>query len=787
MLRNYLIIAWRNLTRKKSFSFINITGLSIGMAAAILILLWIQHEMSFDRFYKNQDRLYEVWNRFKQDGKVGCWSNTPKPMAEAIQSDYPEVESTTRVDFVPPSQFSYNDKKISARGNVVDSSFFKVLSFPLIKGNTVTPLDDPYSVVLTESFAKKLFGDDDPIGKIVKIDNRDNFTVTAIAKDRPNNTRFEFEFLIPFAYLRLNGWDDAGNWGNNSTKTYVLLKSSGSLASIEPKIKTLRKKYDKNDPNIETFLYPVSRNHLYGNFENGIESGGRIEIVRLFAIIAIFILLIACINFMNLSTARSEKRAKEVGIRKVVGAQKGSLIGQFLGESIMFTLIAGILALLIVQISLPSFNQLVDKKLELEFDNINFWLSGLSFVVITGILAGSYPALYLSSFRPVAVIKGTFKAVNALITPRKVLVVGQFTFAILLIIATIVVRQQMKNAQERQVGYSRDNLVYHFMEGEVEKNYELIKRELLASGTALSVTKTSSPITEGWSNTWGIEWQGKDPQDKRVIERFIADDAFVRTTGLQLVAGRDFDLSQYPTDSSAGLLNESAVKLMGFKDPIGQIIKDMGKEWHIVGVVKDFILNSPYHPTEPMFIAGAKAWFNVIHIKLNDKNSTEKNVAAMKEIFKKYNPNYEFNYRFTDEEYAKKFGDEQRTATLATLFAILTIIISCLGLFGLASYMAENRTREIGIRKVLGASVTTITRLLSIDFLKLVIIAFVIAAPLGFWAMYSWLQDFPYRISIGWWVFALAGMIAVFIALATVSFQAIKAALGNPVKSLRSE
>jgi len=787
MLRNYLIIAWRNLTRKKSFSFINITGLSIGMAAAILILLWIQHEMSFDRFFKNQDRLYEVWNRFKQDGKVGCWNNTPKPMAEAIQSDYPEVESTTRVDFVPPSQFSFNDKKISARGNVVDSNFFKVLSFPLIKDNTVTPLDDPYSVVLTESFAKKLFGDDDPIGKIVKIDNRDNFTVTAILKDRPNNTRFEFEFLIPFAYLRLNGWDDAGNWGNNSTKTFVLLKSSSSLASIEPKIKTLRKKYDKNDPNIETFLYPVSRNHLYGNFENGLESGGRIEIVRLFAIIAIFILLIACINFMNLSTARSEKRAKEVGIRKVVGAQKGSLIGQFLGESIMFTLIAGILALFIVQISLPSFNQLVGKKLELDFGNINFWLAGLSFVVFTGILAGSYPALYLSSFRPVAVIKGTFKAVNALITPRKVLVVGQFTFAILLIIATIVVRQQMKNAQDRQVGYSRDNLVYHFMEGEVEKNYGLIKRELLTSGTAVSVTKTSSPITEGWSNSWGIEWQGKDPQDKRVIERFIADDAFVRTTGLQLVAGRDFDLSQYPTDSSAGLLNESAVKLMGFKDPIGQIVNDMGKEWHIVGVVKDFILNSPYHPTEPMFIAGAKAWFNVIHIKLNNKNSTEKNVVAMKEIFKKYNPNYEFNYRFTDEEYAKKFGDEQRTATLATLFAILTIIISCLGLFGLASYMAENRTREIGIRKVLGASVTTITRLLSIDFLKLVVIAFVIAAPLGFWAMYSWLQEFPYRITIGWWVFALAGLIAVFIALATVSFQAIKAALGNPVKSLRSE
>ena len=786
MIKNFFIIAWRNLIRKKSFSFINITGLSIGMAAAILILLWIQHELTFDKFYKDQDRIYQAWNRYEQEGKVNCWTNTPKPMAKAIQQDYPEVEHTVRVDFIPPVLFSVGDKRMSARGNIVDSTFFRVFSFPVLKGNPSIALNDAYSIVVTEKLAKRLFGNEDPMGKIVRVDNRDNFTVTGVMKNLPDNTRFQFEFLLSWAYQKVID-NDNEYWGNNSLATYVLLKPNTSLASIEPKIKSLRKKYDKDDPNIETFLYPVSRSHLYGNFENGKEAGGRIEVVRLFGVIAAFILLIACINFMNLSTARSEKRAKEVGIRKVVGAQKHSLIAQFLGESILFTIIAGVLALLIVKLTLPAFNELVNKKLVLDFSNINFWLASLAFVLFTGLLAGSYPALYLSSFRPVSVLKGTFKAVNALITPRKILVVAQFTFAILLIIATIVVRLQMKNAQDRQVGYSRDNLVYHFMEGEVEKNYTLIKNEMLASGAAVSVTKTSAPITEGWSNTWSIEWPGKDPQDKRVIDRFIADDAFVKTTGLKLVTGRDFDLAKYPTDSNAALLNESAVKLMGFIDPIGKVVKDLGQDWTIVGVVKDFVLKSPYHPTEPMFIAGAKGWFNVIHIKLNSKNTAAKNIAIIETIFKKYNPEYPFNYRFTDEEYAKKFGDEKRTATLASLFAFLTIIISCLGLFGLASYMAENRIKEIGVRKVLGASVSHITRLLSVDFLTLVLVSFVIAAPLGYWAMNKWLQDFPYRISIQWWVFVLAGLLAVLIALLTVSFQSIKAAIANPVKSLRTE
>ncbi|HKO80229.1 MAG TPA: ABC transporter permease [Chitinophagaceae bacterium] len=786
MIINFFKIAWRNLIKNKSFSFINISGLAIGMATAMLILLWIQHEVSYDNFHEKKDRLYQVWNRYTTDGKTGCWNNTPKPMASAISQDYPEVEGTARVNFLPPVKIASGDKQFYGRGRIVDSTFLKMFTFPAVKGNMVTALNDVSSIVLTEKLAKSIFGNDDPIGKILKLDNTDNFKVSAVVKTPPTNSQFEFEFLLPWAYMRVKGWDDE-YWANNSIATYVLLKKNSSLASIEPKIKALRKKYDKEDPKIETFLYPISRWHLYGSFENGEESGGRIEIVRLFGIIAAFILLVACINFMNLSTARSEKRSKEVGIRKVVGAQKKSLVFQFLGESVLLAFIAGIFAFVVVELALPSFNKLVDKKLFIDFGSPPFWLAAFAFVVITGILAGSYPAIYLSSFRPVSVLKGSLKAANALVTPRKVLVISQFSFAIILIVATIIVRQQIQKAQDRQAGYAQDNLVYHFTEGESGKNHTLIKNELLASGTAVSVTMTSSPVTEGWSNTWGLQWPGKDLKDKTIINRFCADDAVVKTLGLQLVKGRDFDLKNFPTDSNAALLNESAVKHMGFKEPLGQVIKDMGQDWHVVGVVKDFIINSPYHPLEPMFIAGAKGWFEVMHIKLNGKNSTEKNIATLKTIFKKHNPEYDVNYRFADEQYARKFSDEKRTGTLATLFALLTIVISCLGLFGLSSYMAENRIKEIGVRKVLGATVNNITILLSKDFLKLVFIAFVIASPLAYWAMYKWLQPFPYRVTIHWWVFALAGLSAVFIALFTVSFQAIKAAIANPVKSLRTE
>ncbi|MBL7742348.1 MAG: ABC transporter permease [Chitinophagaceae bacterium] len=787
MIRNYLKIALRNLSRNKGFSFINISGLAIGMAAAILILLWIQSEISYDQFHEKRERIYEAWNKAHFSGKLQCWNTTPKILARTVEKDLPEVERAVRVNWPRSFLFSIGDKRLTVAGNIVDTGFLQMFSFPLLKGDPKTALNGGFSILLTEKLAQKIFGDEEAMGKTIKLDNKDNFTVTGILKDLPNNTRFKFEYLLPWGYLVRVGEDDS-SWGNNSTRNYVLLKENASLASANEKMKVLKPRYDKDDdPAWEMFLYPVSRWRLYSNFTNGKEDGGLIEFVKLFGVIAAFILLIACINFMNLSTARSEKRAKEVGIRKVVGAQKRSLVGQFIGESILISFIAAVFAILIVQVALPSFGQLTDKKLFLDFTDIRFWLFAAGFIIVTGLVAGSYPAFFLSSFNPSKVLKGTFKAANALITPRKLLVVLQFTFAIILIICTAIVKQQIDHARNRESGYVRDNLVYHFLTGDLDKNYALVKNELLSSGIAKSVTKTSAPITQGWSDSWGFEWEGKDPNDKTDFDRYSADESVTTTMGLTLIKGRDFNLKEFPTDSLGMIVNESAAKVMNFKDPIGQIVKDGDTKYHIIGVIKDFILQSPYYPTKPMLIGGAKGWFNIIHFKLNGSNPTADNLKRAEAIFKKYNPEYPFEYKFVDEEYAAKFKAEERTGTLAALFAALTIFISCLGLFGLATYMAENRIKEIGVRKVLGASVTGITALLSKDFLKLVMISFVIASPVAWWMMHQWLRDYPYHVNIQWQVFAFAGLLSFAISVLTVSYQSVKAAVANPVKSLRTE
>ena len=787
MIKNFFKVALRNLVKSTGFSTINILGLAIGMASAMLILLWIQNEVSYDRFHEKKDRIYEAWNRAEFSGELNCWNTTPKILARTLEKDLPEVEKAVRVDWGSNFLFSIGDKRLTVRGTIVDSAFLQVFTFPLIKGRPESVLKDMYSIVLTESLAKKLFGNEEAMGKVIKIDNKENFTVTGILKDLPNNTRFDFEYLVPWAYKRHMG-DDDQNWGNNSTRTYVLLKENATYASVEPKIRVLKQRYDKDEPKWEMFIYPIHKWRLYSSFTNGVEDGrGRIEFVRLFGVIAAFILLIACINFMNLSTARSEKRAKEVGIRKVVGAQKTSLITQFIGESIFLAFIAGIIAVVIVIVALPGFNKLISEEIAIKFGHPMSWIALLAFIAFTGILAGSYPAFFLSSFQPVKVLKGTFKKAHALVTPRKVLVVLQFTFAIILIICTFIVRQQIDYARSRETGYNKNNLVYHLFTGDIQKNYLLIKNELLSSGVASSVTKTSAPITQSWSDGWGQEWEGKDPNDKTDFFRYNQDGGLGKTAGLTFVMGRDFDTQKFPTDSNAMIINESSLKVMKFKDPIGKIVKDNGQDWHIVGVIKDFILTNPYQPTRPMLIYGPKAWFNTILIKLNSDNPTSQNLAKAQSIFKKYNVEYPFEYKFVDEEYARKFEDEQRVGTLAALFAGLTIFISCLGLFGLATYMAENRIKEIGVRKVLGASVTGIAALLSKDFLKLVFISFFLAVPVAWWAMNTWLQDFNYRVTIQWWVFLIAGLLSVLIAIFTVSFQAIKAAVANPVKSLRTE
>lgn len=770
----------------------NITGLAIGMASAILIILWIQNELGFDGFHVNKDRIYQVWSRATYNGQIGTSNTIPAPAAQAIKKDIPEVERVVRAKRVRNLLISVGEKKLTPSGGIVDTGFFQVFTYTMLKGNPKTALTDAHSIVLTQQTAQALFGNEDPIGKTLMVENKDNFVVTGVLKNMPYNTKFFFDYFIPWDYIKVDKAQDLG-WNDNSDPTFVMLKKDASFASASAKIKLLKQHYSDEAKQMhwEYFLYPMERWRLHSSFTNGVEDdNGRSKTVNLFGVIAAFILLIACINFMNLSTARSEKRAKEVGIRKVVGARRASLISQFIAESVFMALLAGIIAVVIVLFSLPTYNNFTQNELSINFGSWYTWLSFFGFVLFTGVLAGSYPAFFLSAFQPVKVLKGTFKKINALVTPRKTLVVIQFTFAIVLIICTIVIKQQIDYARDRETGYNRDHLVYHFMTGDIPKNYTLIKNELLATGVATSVTKTNSPLTERWSDGWGQMWEGKDPNDRTSFDRYLADEGLGKTAGLQFIRGRDFDLKQFPTDSSGVIINESALKIMKFKDPIGKKVSDLGVDWHIVGVIKDFILTNPYEPTRPILICGAKSsfmTFNTVQMKLNGKNSTAYNLKMAAEIFKKYNPRYPFNYKFTDEEYAKKFDDEQRLGTLAALFAGLTIFISCLGLFGLAAYMAENRVKEIGVRKVLGASVVGIATLLSKELITLVVISFAIASPIAYWGMHKWLMNYSYRVGISWWIFASAGVLSVMIALATVSYQSVKAALMNPMKNLRTE
>ena len=783
MIKSYFKIAFRNLLRNKMFSAINILGLAVGMASAVLILLWIQNEISYDRFHKNKASIYELWNRDVFDNKLQCWNNTPKILGPTVKKDFPEVADVVRTNnqwFVA----SEGEKQVSMQSMIVDTGFLQMFSFPLLRGNPHTALNNSYSIILTEKTAKILFGDKDPMMQRVKID-RDNYTVTGLLKDLPANTRFDFDYLLPWSITTRNGEDDQ-NWGNNSVNTFIQLRPNVTELAMDAKIKDITKKHSGTEKT-EVFLHPMEKWHLYSDFTNGKIDGGRIEVVRLFALIAFFILLIACINFMNLTTAQSAKRAKEVGIRKVSGANKGSLVGQFLGESMVIAGIAGLLALIFIQLSLRSFDLLVGKQLEIPYANIYFWLLALTFLLITGFLAGSYPAFFLSAAQPVHVLKGQFKRAHAVVNPRKILVVLQFTFAIILTICTFIVVQQIRYGQNRSTGYDRSKLMYHFLTGQLQEKYPLLKDELLNSGIASSVTKTSSPITEGWSDSWSFGWDGKVPGDKTDFENFCADEGFVKTAGLQLLQGRDLNATIYPTDSTGMLLNEAAVKAMGFKKPLGQLITVDSTRFHVVGVIRDFVLRSPFEPIHPMVIRGLKGWFNVINMKLNAARPVKENMAAAEKLFKKYNPDYPFEFHFADEQYAKKFDDTGRTANLSALFAGLTIFISCLGLFGLAAYTAENRIKEIGIRKVLGASVAGITTMLSREFIQLVLISILIAVPIAWYAMDQWLSDFPYHVPLQWYVFVLAGLVSVLIALLTVSFQAIKAALSNPIKNLRTE
>ncbi|WP_418359816.1 ABC transporter permease [Sphingobacterium detergens] len=785
MLKSYLKIAFRNLQKNKGFTAINIVGLAIGMAAAILIMLWVKSEFTYDRFYSKTDQIYAVGIKDVWGGEVVKHFYTPKPMAAALKTDFPEINNVARVNKGTGFLLTRGEIKLSKeQGVFVDSTFLKIFDYKVLAGNPVEALKKPNQIVLTKSFADRLFGQNNPLNQTIKLDSTQISTVSAIIEDIPDNSFMKgTTYLVPWTLLEKIGYSD-DYWGNNSIQTYIELDQNVNIDQFQKNIKGFLQKHTENKA--ENFIEPIADKWLYSNYTDmGKPTSGRIVMVRSFIAIACFILIIACINFMNLSTAQSEKRAKEVGVRKVVGANKGLLIYQFLIESILIACIAGILALLITILVLPYFGHLISRTLTMPYTDFPFWSVFIVFILFTGILSGSYPAFYLSSFIPVKVLKGKLLHAQRNFNPRKVLVIVQFCIAIILIVTTIAIQKQIKHAQNREIGYNKDRLINIIDQGKIGKNKLLIKNALISSGIASNVSRTSAPLTENWSNNSMI-WDGKPKDNNTMFTRFGVDDNLVNTAGLKLIAGRDFDLTKFPTDSSAMIINESAAKVFNFDDPIGKTIVD-GRDWHIIGVIKDFVQESPFNPITPLVIQGAFAGTTITNIRLSDHIETQDALVRMEKIFKEYNPEYPFEYAFVDANYAKKFKDFNQLGKLSSLFALLTIFISCLGLYGLTAYMAETRTKEIGVRKVLGASIISITKMLSREFLIMVLLSCLIAFPIAYYISDDMLSSYTYRIQITWDIFLIAGSGAFVLTLLTVSYQSIKAAMVNPVKSLKDE
>jgi putative ABC transport system permease protein len=789
MIKNYFKVAWRNLKNNKFFSAINILGLGAGMAVALLIGLWVYEEYSYDKFLPEHRQVFRVKRNYDSNGDTLTFSTTSLKLADALR-EVPEIEYVAESDWMGRHGLVVGEKKLYVRGGQVGSDFLKIFQYPLRNGNKSTVLGDPYSIVLTESLARSLFGDEDPINKTVRFDNKDDLKVTGILKDLPSNSTLQFEFLVPFSYRELTSAsvraDRAGSFGANGYQQFVKLKAGVALAQVAPKIRNITKS-DINSRNAMgsfVWLQPVANWHLYNKFENGKEVAGFLEYVRMFSIIGALVLLIACINFVNITTARSEKRAREVGVRKAIGSDRKSLVIQFLTESFLLTFLAFLISIALVQLALPGFNALTGSTIAIPFSNPVFWTIMIGCVFVTAILAGSRPAFYLSSFRPVKVLKGTLKAGKIATLPRKALVVVQFTCSVALIISTIIIYQQVNYAKDRPTGYDINRVMMTNMTADLGDNYVALKNELIQRGIVTGVTQASSPVTDIQWHSDVDSWKGKTAAESIEMGTIMVSEDYFKTLGMVMKVGRDFTSD---TDTSSVIFNEAAISQMRLKDPLAQTISWGGRQYTIAGVVKDALMVSPFAPAEPtMFMIRANRKNSLIY-RLSPQVKTQDAITQLTAIFNKYNPTYPYIYEFADEAYAGKFKLEVLIGKLAGIFAALAILISCLGLFGLAVYMAEQRTKEIGIRKVLGASVQQVWVLLSKDFIVLVLIGSVIATPLALYFLQNWLQKYQYRIAIQPVVFIWAALAAIAITILTVSFQAIKAGLANPVKSLRTE
>jgi putative ABC transport system permease protein len=796
MIRNYLKIAWRNLVNNKVYSAINILGLAAGMAVALLIGLWVLNEFSYDKFLPNYKQLYQVEINFssQHDGEH-TQTSLALPLVEVLRKEIPGIKRVAEADYLGwmNHDLLVGNKKLYLGGGATHPDFLKMFKYPFIKGNARSAFTDPHSIVLTESTAKALFGNTDPMNKVVRIDNNQNLKVTGVLKDIPKNSTLQFAYLMPFSFKeQVEDWMKGARtmWTNNSFTAYVELEPGVTYAQVAPRIKNIiyNRSPQMRVAKPKVILHPLKDWHLYSDFKNGKEAGGFIDYVRMFSIIGILVLIIACINFMNLSTARSEKRAREVGVRKAIGSQRKDLIFQFLTESILITFIAFLFSILFTQLALPFFNTLTGSSIAIPYANPMFWVIMLMYVLITGLLAGSRPAFYLSSFNPVKVLKGSIQVGKAASLPRKVLVVLQFSCSIALIISTIIVYQQIQYAKSRPTGYSADRLMMTDMSGDLNTHYDALRNDLLASGVVESVAAASTPVTQIYSHLSLDKWPGKNPGDESVnIGGIWVSNDYFKTLGMTLKEGHDFS-TNIKADSLNIIVNEATIKRIGLKNPINQIITWNGnyKPVRIIGVVKDALMESPFTPIAPAIFAHAGGG-NSIMYRLTPNANTQDAIEKITKIFDTYNPAYPYSYQFVDDEYNHKFNLEVLVGKLAGVFAGLAIFISCLGLFGLAAYVAEQRTKEIGVRKVLGASVTQLWLLLSRDFILLVMISCIIASPIALYFLSGWLQKYDYRITIGPGVFLLSAIMAIVITLITISFQAIKAALTNPVTSLRSE
>ena len=797
MLRNYLKITWRSLWKNKVYSVLNISGLAIGMAVTLIIGLWVQRELSFDRFLPGYEHLYQVEINYISQQKGTVTRNAmAMPLLDVLRKEIPEIKNAVLCDWINEHNLLVGERSVVLDGAMIGSEFLTMFQYPMLKGNAVTALRETYSIVLTESTARALFGKEDPMNKLVKIDNRHHLTVTGVMKDLPGNSTLQFNYLIPFHFfVETTDWvkNNLTNWGNHSNQIFVELHANASLPLVNSKIKKLESNhvsvstFDK----IELFLHPLKDWRLYSDFKNGKAEGGFIDYVRMFSIIGVLVLFIACINFMNLSTARSSVRSKEVGVRKAIGSSRYQLIIQFLMESLMLATIAFFICLILVQLAIPYFNVFTNSAISIPFTNPFFWIIMLTYVFFTGILAGTRPAFYLSSFQPSTILKGTIRSGKTNVLSRKLLVVIQFSCSIALIISTLIVYEQIQHAQNRYTGYNRSRLMSTYLNTDLEKHYEALKQDLLQSGLIEGVAKASSPMTTIFNHVGFKNWPGKSASDEQIRTGLIwVSPDYFTTMQIKIKTGKDFSNTPV-SDTLSIVVNEAAIKAMNLKEEVNQLIKlDRNESGYIIGIAENVIMRSPYSPVIPVVYALRRWDFhtdNFIFYRLKPTVDVQKAIPILSKLFAHYNVAYPHSYRFVDTDYQEKFRMEVLVGKLSAIFSGIAIFISCLGLFGLTAYTAEQRVKEIGVRKVMGASILQLWLLLCKDFVILVLISCIIASPVAFYFLQKWLQNYDYRISIKADVFIISSVIGLFIALVTTSFQAVKAAAANPVKSLRAE